>query len=293
METTLVTQGSIFPLFLHLPLPEGHRGWAGSEALQVLPQLPGTHKCAWPPAALESKGSCWGSPGHRAGESLGHPRSWVRGSRQLALGKRWKLGTLHCLCLQGVGSTGRAGLDPPDPTHVFRAAEQLCQAPLSCRRQAEGQEGVTGCSRLQGSDAGTGSSTTVNTSICEQAPSSVPHPRDRVSPRVWTASRGWDLEPAGRKSCPPTLPPSIPLRVLVLVLKLLVDNAESGEEVTQEEDEEGETAHEDLREPQKHQSAGGTGQGHPPAQGSCPGAPLTCHSLHSGCWSMRKRVMAL
>lgn len=50
------------------------------------------------------------------------------------------------------------------------------------------------------------------------------------------------------KSWPPQRPSSVPLGVFVLVLKLLVDNAERGEEVPQEEDEEGEAAHEDLQE---------------------------------------------
>lgn len=101
-------------------------------------------------------------------------------------------------------------------------------------------------------------------------------------------------ELVGRNSPDPhAAPASIPLRVFVLVLKLLVDDAEGGEEVPQEEDEEGEAAHEDLWEPQRHKSAGGNLPGASSSPGQLPGSPLTCHSLHSGCWIMRKRVTAL
>lgn len=94
-----------------------------------------------------------------------------------------------------------------------------------------------------------------------------------------------------KQSRPPHCPTSVLLCVLVLVLNLLVDNTEGGEEVAQEEDEEGEAAHEDLWE-ERPESAGRTCLGLPPSQG-IPRSLLTCHSLHSGCCSMRNRVMAL
>lgn len=58
-----------------------------------------------------------------------------------------------------------------------------------------------------------------------------------------------------KQSWPPRCPPSIPLCVFVLVLQLLVDDTEGGEEVPQEEDEEGEAAHKNLWEPQRCESA--------------------------------------
>lgn len=64
----------------------------------------------------------------------------------------------------------------------------------------------------------------------------------------------------------PHCPTSILLRVLVLVLDLLVDNAEGGEEVAQEEDGEGDAAHEDLWEERSQQ------------EGPAWGNPLPGHS---------------
>lgn len=49
-----------------------------------------------------------------------------------------------------------------------------------------------------------------------------------------------------KQSWPPRCPTSVLLHVLVLVLEFLVHNTEGGEEVAQEEDEEGEATHEDL-----------------------------------------------
>lgn len=68
-------------------------------------------------------------------------------------------------------------------------------------------------------------------------------------------------------------PASIPLRVFVLVLKLLVDDAEGGEEVPQEEDEEGEATHEDLREPQRVGVSRRDMHGAPPIPGQPPAPP--------------------
>lgn len=118
------------------------------------------------------------------------------------------------------------------------------------------------------------SSTAANASIHEQPPSSVPrngerHPRlDGIEARSWERR----TEPAGRnkQSWPPLRPASVPLGVFVLVLKLLVDDAEGGEEVPQEEDEEGETAHEDL---QEAGVSGGTCLAQTPPPRAAAGAP--------------------
>lgn len=61
-------------------------------------------------------------------------------------------------------------------------------------------------------------------------------------------ARRWERDGASgeKQSWPPCCSSSVPLCVFALVLKLLVHNTKGGEEVPQEEDEEGEAAHEDL-----------------------------------------------
>lgn len=88
--------------------------------------------------------------------------------------------------------------------------------------------------------------------VQEQALSSVPHPgppRNRMrhqSPDGIEEMGIGDGASGEKQSRPPHCPTSILLRVLVLVLNLLVDDTEGGEEIAQEEDEEGEATHEDL-----------------------------------------------
>ena len=83
-------------------------------------------------------------------------------------------------------------------------------------------------------------------------------------------------------------PASFFLAPVLLVVELLVYNPQGGEEIAEEEEEEGEATHEHLGE------ESGSGQKPGPAlPASSPGVRLTCHSLHSGSRARLNNVSAL
>ena len=74
-----------------------------------------------------------------------------------------------------------------------------------------------------------------------------------------------------------------------LVVEFLVHDPQGGEEIAEEEEEEGEAAHEHLEE----QAGSGRRLGRPSLRPLQAGARLTCHSLHSGSRARLNNVSAL
>lgn len=74
-----------------------------------------------------------------------------------------------------------------------------------------------------------------------------------------------------------------------LVVEFLVHDPQGGEEIAEEEEEEGEAAHEHLEE----QAGSGRRPGRPSPRPLQAGARLTCHSLHSGSRARLNNVSAL
>lgn len=150
--------------------------------------------------------------------------------------------------------------------------------------------GVAGCSCCPLSDTGTDSAPQRTRSLFTSKPPAlsciqactewVRHQSlDGIKARRWE----WDGASGEKQSWPPCCSSSVPLSVFALVLKLLVHNTKGGEEVPQEEDEEGEAAHENLGEPRSCEAAGMDTPPHAAArEPPLPATPCTLGAAASG-----------